>query len=297
MSLSRVAERVNWILMRSPYRFVRKAAARSANRKAITQRRAAFSGIELDEIQRQAVFCLTQYGHASAEGIVDSRLLDAAYARALGKVHAEGVKEGVRLNSGKDFWERLLDEDLTEDGRQPASSPFVQLAIEERVLAVASAYLNDAPMLDYIYLLHSTHKPGPLKVSQLWHKDYDDTQVLKLFVYLTDCETDEDGPFTFVPADVSKTIPFGIHSHRTDGEVGLQNLAKPPTVMKAPKLTAFFVDTSRCYHMGSRVAPGHERLLYMGTFTTFPKFNGRPTNYYKIDVTVSDRQRVALTYG
>lgn len=297
MPLSKVADRINWMLMRSPYRFVRKSLARASNLAAVQQRRAIFADIQLDEAQRRAVASLRERGYASAEGIVDHLRLEAAYARAIAKTRDEGVKEQSRLNQGKDFWERLLDEDLVEDGRQPASSPFVQIAIDERVLSVASSYLRDAPLLDYIYLLHSTHRPGPLKVSQLWHKDYDDTRVLKLFVYFTDCERDEDGPFTFIPADISSKIPFALHSHRTDNELGIESLSAPPVAMKAPRLTAFFVDTSRCYHMGSRVAPGHERLLFMGTYTTFPKFNGRPTNRFALDTPLSDRQRMALTYG
>jgi hypothetical protein len=297
MSLSSLSARAEWLLVRTPYRFAKKWAARIGKAHEIADRQAAFARIDLDEAQRRAVSALRTKGYADARDIVDPAVLATAYDTAISKIKSERLTEGPRLNPGKDFWERLLDEDRDSEGRQPVTSPFVQIAIDERVLGVAAAYLEDAPLLDYIYLLHSTHRPGPLKVSQLWHRDYDDTKVLKLFAYFTDCTTDEDGPFTFIPADISATIPFGFHSHRNDHELGLADLATHAKAMKAPRLAAFFVDTSRCYHMGSRVAPDHERLLYMGTYTTFPKYNGRPTNRFTIDTAVSDRQRVALTYG
>jgi len=41
--------------------------------------------------------------------------------------------------------------------------------------------------------------------------------------------------------------------------------------MKAPRLTSFMVDTAKCLHMGSRMAPGHGRLLYTATFFAFPR--------------------------
>ena len=40
---------------------------------------------------------------------------------------------------------------------------------------------------------------------------------------------------------------------------------------KAPRLTSFMVDTAKCRHMGSRMAPGHGRLLYTATFFAFPR--------------------------
>ncbi|HEU5067770.1 MAG TPA: hypothetical protein VFT61_06260 [Sphingomicrobium sp.] len=206
------------------------------------------------------------------------------------------LREVERLNQDKNYWERLLDEDMVDGGRQPSESPFVQLAVHEPVLRIAAGYFRDAPLLDYVYLLHSTFKPGPYRVSQLWHKDYDDTRILKLFVYLTDCENDADGPFTFLPADISRKIGFSLHSHRSDEALGIKDLDKAAISWRSKKLSAFLVDTSRCYHMGSRVQDGHERLLYMAAYATYPKYNGRPTVRFRLDGTESPIQRIALSY-
>jgi hypothetical protein len=217
--------------------------------------------------------------------------MDAKAAGKLGQPELAGIGGG---NPDKDYWTRLLDEDLDEAGRQPSDSPFVRLAIDEAVLRIVSAYFSDAPYLDYIYLLHSKHSPGPLRVSQLWHRDYDDTKLLKLMVYLTDCETPEDGPFTILPAALSRDVGFTLHSHRTDAELGLERSARGKPFY-GKKLTAFMVDTGRCYHMGSRVAEGHERLLYMAAYVTLPKYTGGPTMTYRLSGRETPMQQSALT--
>ncbi|MXO63107.1 hypothetical protein [Qipengyuania oceanensis] len=294
--IANLRNRVSWFITRTPYRHARKAAARHRARAAVHRRRESFAGRDLDEDQRSVVETLRRTGSADASAIVDQALLRAAYDAAVGKL-ASGVREDNRLNPEKDFWDRLLDEDLNEAGHQSADSPFVQLAIAERILAVVSAYFDDAPLLDYVYLLHSSHRPGPLRVSQLWHKDYDDTAVLKLFVYFTDCEDDADGPFTYLPADISAKVPFGLNSHRHDSKVLTNGVERYVSAWKGKMLSARFVDTTRCYHMGSRVSPGHERLLYMAAFTSYPKFNGRQTTTFELTGDLSECQRVALTYG
>ena len=46
--------------------------------------------------------------------------------------------------------------------------------------------------------------------------------------------------------------------------------------MYGSRMSAFIVETSRCLHMGSRLAPGHTRLLYTATFTTAPRLYPAP---------------------
>lgn len=295
MIASELLGRANWFLTRTPYRHLRKAALRLANRRTVTGRRRALPPPALGERERRIVDALRAHGYADLAGVLPQDALNAVYDATVSKV-ASGQGEEKRLNPDKNYWERLLDEDLDAEGRQPAESPFVQLAIDDTALRIAAAYFDEAPLLDYVYLLHSSHRPGPFRVSQLWHKDYDDTQLLKLFVYLTDCEDLADGPFTFLPADISKRIGFSLHSHRSDDDMKLPDIADKAIAYRGKKLSAFMVDTSRCYHMGSRVAEGHQRLLYMAAYSTFPKFNGRATVRFRPTGAETELQRIALTY-
>lgn len=294
--LRRLTDRASWLLWRTPYRHWKKAALRTTLRARVADRRAAFGDRKLDPLQLQIVDGLRRNGYADASGLLDPTRLARLDAATNEKVRVLCLREESRLNGGKDFWERLLDEDQDAEGRQPSTSPYVQVAIDERVLEVVGAYFGDAPLLDYIYLLHSTHKPGPLRVSQLWHRDYDDTNILKLFIYLTDCETEACGPFTFLPADESRRIGFRLHSHLRDDELGITDLASKKINWLGKRLSARFVDTGRCLHMGSRVQPEHERVLYMAAFATYPKFNGRPTNRFALSGNETELQRTALSY-
>jgi hypothetical protein len=62
-----------------------------------------------------------------------------------------------------------------------------------------------------------------------------------------------------------------IGSHFPDEQVFQKVPRGDIKVMKASRLTSFMVDTAKCLHMGSRMAPGHGRLLYTATFFAFPR--------------------------
>jgi hypothetical protein len=121
-----------------------------------------------------------------------------------------------------------------------------------------------------------------LSYSQLWHRDHDDTRVIKFFVYLTDVEDADDGPFTFIPRPQSDKLGFQLRSHLTDAEMATRIPLNAISQMKAPRLSAFMVDTARCLHMGSRLSPGHERLLYTATFISIPRLYPEPSPSFRL---------------
>jgi hypothetical protein len=85
-------------------------------------------------------------------------------------------------------------------------------------------------------------------------------------------EDDGDGPFTFLPRQSTDKFGYPIMgSHFPDDQVFQKVPRGDIKVMKAPRLTSFMVDTAKCLHMGSRMAPGHGRLLYTATFFAFPR--------------------------
>lgn len=298
MPVSAISRRLQWFLIRTPWRGWAKARLAAASAKEVAQRKAAFAKIDLEPEQEKVIASLRKHGFADATALLDRSLLEDASATLPAKIGRTADRGNQsKLNEDKTFWDHLLDEDADAEGRQSSSSPFVQIASSEQILAIVASYFEDAPLLDYVHLVHSRHSPGPFKVSQMWHRDYDDEKLLKLFVYFTDCETAEDGPFTFVPAEESSAVGFTLRSHLTDEEFSAASGGAQPKMMKGPRFSAFFVDTGRCFHMGSRVSEGHERILYIATFTTFPKFNRRPSTFFRVDDAVSERQKVALTYG
>src|SRR5438132_1520841 len=101
----------------------------------------------------------------------------------------EAQKEGT---AAKEFLERLMP------SRVEAGGPFVALALEPQVVALANAYVGMRSYLRGLEMWRNLPTDEPPKLSQLWHRDWDDVVNLKLFVYLSDV-TDESGPFTFAP--------------------------------------------------------------------------------------------------
>jgi hypothetical protein len=90
----------------------------------------------------------------------------------------------------------------------------------------------------------------------------------------------DDGPFTFLPGPDSDKVGFRLKSHLSDDQIGRWIPKSAVTTMYAPRLPAFMVNTSRCLHMGGRVAPGHERLLYTATYFSVPRLYPEPTSRF-----------------
>jgi hypothetical protein len=51
-----------------------------------------------------------------------------------------------------------------------------------------------------------------------------------------------------------------------DNEIEGSGLQAEVRQITGPRLTAFLVDSTSIYHMGSRLAPGHTRCIYMASF-------------------------------
>src|SRR5207247_904873 len=91
--------------------------------------------------------------------------------------------------------------------------------------------------------------------------------------------------------------PFFLR-HLEDREVFNHVQSNAATQMTASKLTSFLVDTGACYHMGSRVAPDHTRLMYTALYTSYPFiFPEAKENNFTIVGPVSPLQRMALLLG
>jgi Phytanoyl-CoA dioxygenase (PhyH). len=81
------------------------------------------------------------------------------------------------------------------------SLPIVQkIANDKRLYTLVSLFLNAPAHLYSIhawwqYPLDHQHKPSN---AQLWHRDRDDFNLIKLFLYCTDVD-DEAGPHAFIP--------------------------------------------------------------------------------------------------
>lgn len=172
--------------------------------------------------------------------------------------------ERVERSSGKAFFkETLSSADLKN---HPA---FVSVALEESLLRTIMGDLGMVPHLESVEVIVSSPTGGGLSASQLWHRDVNDSRLLKLFVYLNDVG-DEQGPFTYIPASVSRTVPAIRKHYLSDEFISRFAPCDSWRTVKGERGTAFLVDTGRCFHCGSRNT--QPRVAYIATYSCGIKY-------------------------
>jgi hypothetical protein len=154
----------------------------------------------------------------------------------------------------KRFLQNVLDADtLTID------SAIVRFALREDVLAAVSTYLGVVPLLTTISVFHSDTVDADPTSSQLYHCDGDDVTQIKIFVYCTDVDV-PSGPLTLLDAATTRHVQrrtgYWYRNRLTDDQVRTAIGTPREHAILGPTGTSAFVDTSRCFHFGSRVAPG-----------------------------------------
>jgi hypothetical protein len=266
-----LTSRALWHVNRSPLRWAVKTGVSAWNLQEKLERRRQAQLLDVTPGERAKAEDLNRDGYAVVTELMDPAILQQ-FAEA-GSVRLKNVddSETKQTSTWKKFWVRLLDAEM-QDGRLSADNIFVRYALQPTVINVIATALGEIPWLDYVLLSYSRYAGDDFSSSQLWHRDHDDVRVIKLFSYLTNVEQDGDGPFTFLPRQATDKFGYPVlGSHFPDDQVFGKVARSDVKVMKAPRLTSFMVDTAKCLHMGSRMAPGHGRLLYTATFFAFPR--------------------------
>ena len=153
-----------------------------------------------------------------------------------------------------------------------ADSAVVRFALRDDVLSAVSRYLGVVPCLGAISVFFSDTVEGTPKSSQLHHCDGDDVTQVKIFVYCSDVDA-ASGPLTVLGAEQSARVRRATRYHYrqrlTDEQVAAVLGPRQEHPILGASGTAAFVDTSRCFHFGSRVAPGAApRLVTMIQYQT-----------------------------
>jgi hypothetical protein len=288
--------RILWHVNRTPAAKVIKFVRRQARRSEISLRRRLAGDLLVLPEARDAARSLQENGYADVTALIpiaSREMLAAAVATA---ASAPETNNEPAFGTKKDFWVHILEREMV-DGSLSAASPYARFALQPAVLSVLSEIYGELPRLSYVAVTHSLPTADDFQISQLWHRDYDDTRVVKLFVYLTDVGAG-DGPFTFVPGPVSDRVGFTLRSHNSDDAMRRFIDLDSAISMNGPKLTAFMIETSRCLHMGSRVDAGHSRLMYTATYVSAPSiYPERQKPFFRLEGTETPIERHTLQPG
>lgn len=227
----------------------------------VSRRRLALSTPPPFEISRRSGFAILNPGRFSE--------IDAVVAAVADIERRFGSQETLR-GVGKGRKKFLID--ILDRAELTLESPFLRFAMRNDVLAAVAAYLRLVPILSAISVFYSGPHIGEPESSQLYHCDGDDTTQMKVFVLCSDVGP-ASGPLTIMGAETSRElrskVGYQFRQRVSDGEVARFIGTRDQHPLIGPAGTAFFVDTSRCFHFGSRVEAGAApRVVAMFQFLT-----------------------------
>lgn len=140
-------------------------------------------------------------------------------------------------------------------------SPYLRFALSDEILDAVSAYLGLVPVLYDFDIWYTVPWDDAPKGSQEWHLDHDDLTQMKVWVYCGDTGP-ETGPMTVLDAQRSAELATEIdydmgEAYRIpDEDLAAYDASGEIEQLTGATGTVYFVDTSRCFHMGGRLAPG-----------------------------------------
>jgi hypothetical protein len=187
--------------------------------------------------------------------------LDRLLADAQEIIRERGGK--VRGGGAREFFQQIITDDHI--ARYPSVLDF---ATSSDVLLPAIRYLGFLPTLSAakplgVRLAESDQRfvpdwDGKYRASQLFHCDYHDSPMVYVIVCLRDV-TPECGPFSFLPISVSDRARAALGYHRrghpyrvSDDEMYAVVARSELREFAYPAGTVLFLDSSRCFHYGSR---------------------------------------------
>lgn len=208
----------------------------------------------------------------------DAPLKDLGHQSQVLRVLRNAKTKGLSPKTGaKDFLQRYYDIEQTLD----LADPLIAFCSQGLAHRLARHYLQQNVRITNIdYWLNYPIEARETRISsQKWHRDYEDKNLLKVFIYLTDVSLD-NGPMSFVEGSqnggkfgsiFARRPPTGVVVEQEEFEKAIPiNSVKTFTV---PKGTMLFADTSGL-HRGGYCLEG-ERFVFTATFTTFAGLSKR----------------------
>jgi hypothetical protein len=241
-----------------------RAVERDARRYELARELASDARIE---IPKDKGFVVVPPG-----GVRGAEAVMQAANDAIDAIGAEGLLEIASADTAKTY----LANRFVQSEEIDLDSVYLQFALSTEVLAPVTAYLGLVPVLYEFDVWYSMPQPDAPQASQLWHLDHDDESQVKVWVHCSDVGP-KSGPLTAVEADVSAEFAARIgydvgKGYRVPDEK-VQELVPPEAItpLEGPRGTTAFVDTSRCFHFGSRLASDAEprRMVYFAYITPY----------------------------
>jgi hypothetical protein len=240
----------------SPYYYARKWAeiGSSANDFMVRRRMAGEFADAATDDERAVVAEMRKSGFVVLPrplSLTDELMADSQRRLADHQAKRQKQDGGVDLNR-KFFWDTIVGHGGAD---VDADSIYVRYAAQDSLLRMAALYLGEFPYLSSISLQYSFDAGHAPSHSQLWHRDYDDTKLFKLFIYCTDVDTEEEGAFHVADKTAMKGIyatPLYSTQRYTDDQFYTMVDRRQTHAIKGKAGTTFLCDTRQSFHYGSR---------------------------------------------
>jgi hypothetical protein len=244
-----------------------------SNRRA----RALYTGNRpsLDDTQRRIVqelhdqgYSLTAFTDLFPEDVWHAVEAEGAEFIQATQAALEGDGGELRRRAGKDYLVRKYD----VGGVVALDNPWLTAAMNRRLLDVANEYLQLWSKIEYLDMWYSlpVGENAERKASQIWHRDFDDSHLLKGFLYLSDVDA-SSGPFEYVPGSHPEGQYAGVHPWAPMGvgrisEPELAKFVKADEVktFTAPRGSLILCNTSGLHRGG--FAEANPRVLAAVTY-------------------------------
>jgi hypothetical protein len=277
----------------------------------------------LDDVQKKIVQDLSKFGIATVH--VNDLFPDNKWWEYLSNdvkkfVQSEDVQEYINRFKNKEtaggfapdhYAKKYLYRKYNVDRKNEQiknSDTFLNFGIEERMLDIVAEYLGRYPKLRMIDLWYNiaVGEDAPTH-SQNWHRDGEDTELVKVFLYFNDID-ENAGPFTYVPDShlkgqygdlwpgdtVLKHMYGGVYPDTKELEEKFSKEEMKVCTGKAG--TLIFCDTYGLHKGGH--CKTKDRILGNWVYTTPSSFCENVTSYEKpTDMSkLSEKQKFALSF-
>ena len=197
-----------------------------------------------------------------------------------------------RQDSGsdtKDFYLHLLGKEFEVE------SPFIQLAIQDRLLGLVNGYMGMRSYLRSVQVWLHFPTPGDAKETQLWHRDDDDLMNVKVFIYLNDVDKNA-GPFCFIPRTHplgNRQVNFRASERVSDAEMAAAISPAEWKVCTGLTRTVILADTVG-YHRGLKPVGQHRLVLALQYTSGRPRYSRALKLQDRFGMKLSEDQKYAL---
>jgi hypothetical protein len=150
--------------------------------------------------------------------------------------------------------------------------PFLRMVLSDELLKIICSYLGMFCRLGYLNLWCNVPWDGPDVYSQRWHRDPEDKQLVKLFLYLRDVD-EGSGPFCYIPrthnkGPFSNIFPQTLLRSKYPGDSEINRIFTPDQMkMYTGKAGTFILCDTSGFHKGGHATEG-QRLLFNAMYTT-----------------------------